>query len=597
VKGGEYRSNSRFGKLFFHENWQNRFMSAFRLGAKSIIINKMLKRLTITNLAIIENIDVTFREGFTVLTGETGAGKSLVIDSLSLLLGARASSELIRSGEDSANIRGLFELHNPQLDAILSQLSIEDPDGSILIERTIGKNKSSIKVNGVSTSLTDLNRIAKYLADIHNQFDFEKILNPENYLEIIDGFSYELTSSYKKEYNDKLIAYKAQKADYESLLEKKKKIDESRDFYEYQLKELKAADLKEGEEEQIASEISLLHNYDKIYSLSQEANSILHEDFLDKLYELNQFLSKLSEYQKQYQEVHDKLDDRYYELKDTFSELKKNLEDIDYDPSHLNDLEQRDADLSSLKRKYKKSIAELIAYRDELEPLMGENSDFENSIAEKKKEMDLAFQACYEKGSELTVLRKKIAKSIEKELENSMKDLLLKARFQVSFLPVDPQSGDLVLKENGLDEVDFLIETNVGEGLRSLSKVISGGEASRIMLAFKAVFIKANKISTVIFDEIDTGISGETAQAVARKIHEISLTSQVIAITHMPQVASLSDHHILIAKEVKGNRTFAHMKELTLEEKIRQVAYLISGGDVTEKQLDYAKEMVLSKRN
>lgn len=572
-------------------------MSAFRLGAKSIIINKMLKRLTITNLAIIENIDVTFREGFTVLTGETGAGKSLVIDSLSLLLGARASSELIRSGEDSANIRGLFELHNPQLDAILSQLSIEDPDGSILIERTIGKNKSSIKVNGVSTSLTDLNRIAKYLADIHNQFDFEKILNPENYLEIIDGFSYELTSSYKKEYSDKLIAYKAQKADYESLLEKKKKIDESRDFYEYQLKELKAADLKEGEEEQIASEISLLHNYDKIYSLSQEANSILHEDFLDKLYELNQFLSKLSEYQKQYQEVHDKLDDRYYELKDTFSELKKNLEDIDYDPSHLNDLEQRDADLSSLKRKYKKSIAELIAYRDELEPLMGENSDFENSIAEKKKEMDLAFQACYEKGSEVTVLRKKIAKSIEKELENSMKDLLLKARFQVSFLPVDPQSGDLVLKENGLDEVDFLIETNVGEGLRSLSKVISGGEASRIMLAFKAVFIKANKISTVIFDEIDTGISGETAQAVARKIHEISLTSQVIAITHMPQVASLSDHHILIAKEVKGNRTFAHMKELTLEEKIRQVAYLISGGDVTEKQLDYAKEMVLSKRN
>ena len=572
-------------------------MSAFRLGAKSIIINKMLKRLTITNLAIIENIDVTFREGFTVLTGETGAGKSLVIDSLSLLLGARASSELIRSGEDSANIRGLFELHNPQLDAILSQLSIEDPDGSILIERTIGKNKSSIKVNGVSTSLTDLNRIAKYLADIHNQFDFEKILNPENYLEIIDGFAYELTSSYKKEYSDKLIAYKAQKADYESLLEKKKKIDESRDFYEYQLKELKAADLKEGEEEQIASEISLLHNYDKIYSLSQEANSILHEDFLDKLYELNQFLSKLSEYQKQYQEVHDKLDDRYYELKDTFSELKKNLEDIDYDPSHLNDLEQRDADLSSLKRKYKKSIAELIAYRDELEPLMGENSDFENSIAEKKKEMDLAFQACYEKGSEVTVLRKKIAKSIEKELENSMKDLLLKARFQVSFLPVDPQSGDLVLKENGLDEVDFLIETNVGEGLRSLSKVISGGEASRIMLAFKAVFIKANKISTVIFDEIDTGISGETAQAVARKIHEISLTSQVIAITHMPQVASLSDHHILIAKEVKGNRTFAHMKELTLEEKIRQVAYLISGGDVTEKQLDYAKEMVLSKRN
>lgn len=557
----------------------------------------MLKRLTITNLAIIENIDVSFRDGFTVLTGETGAGKSLVIDSLSLLLGARASSELIRSGEDSATIRGVFELRNPQLDAILNQLSISDPDNVITIERSIGKNKSSIKVNGIAISLADLNRIAKYLADIHNQFDFEKILNPENYLEIIDGFSYELTATYKKDYGDLLSLYKSKKAEYAALLEKKQKLDESRDFYEYQYKELKAADLKPGEEEQIASEISLLHNYDKIYSLSQEANAILHDDFLDKLYELNELLAKLSTYQKQYQEVHDKLDDRYYELKDTFTDLKKQLEDIDYDPSHLNDLEQRDADLSALKRKYKKSIEELIAYRDELESTIGEHSDFEGTIAEKKSEMDTAFKTCYQKGSELTVLRQKIAKSIEKELESNMKDLLLKARFQVSFLPHDPNEGDGVLKENGLDEVDFLIETNVGEGLRSLSKVISGGEASRIMLAFKSVFIKADKISTVIFDEIDTGISGETAQAVARKIHEISLSSQVIAITHMPQVASLSDHHILISKEVKGNRTYAHMKELSLEEKIRQVAYLISGGNVTEKQLDYAKEMVLSKRN
>jgi len=532
-----------------------------------------------------------------VLTGETGAGKSLVIDSLSLLLGARASSELIRSGEDSATIRGVFELRNPQLDAILNQLSISDPDNVITIERSIGKNKSFIKVNGIAISLADLNRIAKYLADIHNQFDFEKILNPENYLEIIDGFSYELTATYKKDYGDLLSLYKSKKAEYTALLEKKQKLDESRDFYEYQYKELKAADLKPGEEEQIASEISLLHNYDKIYSLSQEANAILHDDFLDKLYELNELLAKLSTYQKQYQEVHDKLDDRYYELKDTFTDLKKQLEDIDYDPSHLNDLEQRDADLSALKRKYKKSIEELIAYRDELESTIGEHSDFEGTIAEKKSEMDAAFKTCYQKGSELTVLRQKIAKSIEKELESNMKDLLLKARFQVSFLPHDPNEGDGVLKENGLDEVDFLIETNVGEGLRSLSKVISGGEASRIMLAFKSVFIKANKISTVIFDEIDTGISGETAQAVARKIHEISLSSQVIAITHMPQVASLSDHHILISKEVKGNRTYAHMKELSLEEKIRQVAYLISGGNVTEKQLDYAKEMVLSKRN
>jgi DNA repair protein RecN (Recombination protein N) len=557
----------------------------------------MLKRLIITNLAIIENIDVSFKEGFTVLTGETGAGKSLVIDSLSLLLGARASSELIRAGEDSAIIKGYFELQSPQLSAILSSLNIPFLDGQITIERTIGKSKSSIKVNGVSIALSDLNKIAKYLADIHNQFDFEKILNPENYLEIIDGFSYELTAAYKKEYHSLLETYRARKSEYDALVDKKKKLDESRDFYEYQYKELKAADLKEGEEESIASEISLLTNYDKIYALAQEANEKIHGDFLDQLYELNTLLEKLSTYQNQYKETHDKLDNTYYELKDTFDELKKKLGDIDYDPSRLNDLEQRDADLSALKRKYKKSIPELIAYRDELESTIGEHSDFEGTLTAKKAEVDTALTACLEKGNELTILRKKIAKSIEKELERNMADLLLKADFQVVFLDHSQLNGDQILREDGLDEVDFLIETNVGEGLRSLSKVISGGEASRIMLSFKAVFIKANKISTVIFDEIDTGISGETAQAVARKIHEISLSSQVIAITHMPQVASLSDHHILISKEVKAKRTYAHMKELTLDEKIRQVAYLISGGDVTEKQLDYAKEMVLSKRN
>ena len=557
----------------------------------------MLKRLTITNLAIIENIDVTFKDGFTVLTGETGAGKSLVIDSLSLLLGARASNELIRSGEDSALIRGLFEFNSPQLEAILFNLSIPTANNEILIERTISKTRNLIKVNGTSVSLNDLNKISKYLADIHSQFDFEKILNPENYLGIIDGFSYEMTSSYKKEYQERLQAYKEKKQAYEAMLERKKKLEESKDFYEFQYKELKAADLKEGEEESLASELSLLRNYDKIYELSQEANELVHEDFLDKIYELDKTLEKLSEYQSQYKESHDRLDDSYYVITDIFDTLKKNLDSIDYDPDRLNELEQRDSDLNELKRKYKKSLPELIIYRDELEETMGGDSTFDEDLQKKKDEMDESLKSAIEKGKELTVLRKNIAKSIEKELERNMAELLLKAKFKVSFNELKEQPDESTLREDGLDEVDFLIETNVGEGLRSLSKVISGGEASRIMLAFKSVFIKANKIATVIFDEIDTGISGETAQAVAKKIHEISLSSQVIAITHMPQVASLSDHHILISKEVKGNRTYAHMKELNLDEKIRQIAYLISGGKITDKQLEYAKEMVLDRKN
>ena len=555
----------------------------------------MLKRLTITNLAIIENIDVSFGEGFTVLTGETGAGKSLVIDSLSLLLGARASNELIRAGEDSASIRGVFAVKNRILNAILMSLEIPENDGEIVVSRILSKSGTKIKVNGVSITLQDLLKISKYLADIHSQFDFEKILNPENYLGIIDGFSSELISSYKKDYSSLLAEYKEKKKEYEALLAKKAKIDEDRDFYEYQYKELKGMALREGEQEEIESEISLLSNYDKVYSLSQEAEEIIHSDFLDKMYELNQILAKLTKYQPQYQETQTSLDEKYYEILDMVDTLKKDLRDIDYDPDRLDELQQRDADLTALERKYKKSIPELIAYRDELAGTLGNKEDFEFNLEEKKKEMDEAFKKCKAKGEELTLVRKKTASSIEKELERNMDDLRLHATFKVEFLKNDAKD-DSILKEDGLDTLDFLIETNVGEGMKSLGKVISGGEAARIMLAFKATLIKANRIPTVIFDEIDTGVSGESAQAVAKKIREISLSSQVISITHMPQVASLSDHHILISKEVKGDRTYAHIKELSLEEKINQVAYLISGGKVTEKQLEYAKEMVLSFR-
>ena len=556
----------------------------------------MLTHLSIKNLAIIENIDVSFKEGFNVLTGATGAGKSLVIDSLSLLLGARASTELIRTGEEKASILGEFVINSPRVNALLSNLNIPTQSDSLIIERVISKSKSVSKVNGVTISLNDLNRIAKLLADIHSQFDFEKILNPENYLEIIDGFSYDLTASYKKDYESLLSAYKEKEKEYESTLEKKSKFEENRDFYEYQYQELKAAGLVEGEEEQIEADLSLLKNYDKIYELTQEGNQIVHGDFLDNLYQLNRNLEKLSAIQKQYEDAHQRIDERYYELVDLFDELKKKYDELDYDPSRLDELEQRESDLTSLKRKYKRDIKELIAYRDELATLVGKDSNLEVELEEKKKAMESSLHAVWEKGKELSFVRQKIAKSIEKELERNMKDLLLEARFAVSFLSLEKEDPSL-LKENGLDEVDFLIETNIGEGLKSLSKVISGGEASRIMLAFKAIFIKANKVSTVIFDEIDTGISGEAAQAVAEKIHEISLSSQVIAITHMPQVASLSDHHILISKAVKDGRTFTSIKELGLEEKVHEIAYLISGGKITEKQLDYAREMVLSKRN
>ncbi len=552
----------------------------------------MLKRLTITNLAILENVDIVFKNGFTVLMGGTGAGKSLIIDSLSLLLGQRASSELIRQGESKATIRGEFEASSPKLEALLSSLNIPF-DGVLTIERVIGKAKSTIKANGVLISLGDLAKLSPLLANIHSQFDAMKLLNPENYLSLIDSYRPSMIAPYMENYRLALSSYREKQAHYEELEAKKKKLESERDFYEYQYNELKGMGLESGEQERIENEISLLRNYDSIYSLIQDSSSIVHGDALEKLYDLNKNIAKLVSFQSQYQESSKRLDDAYYELEDIFSNLKSLFSSLDYDPARLEELEQRDSELSSLERKYRKSIPELIVYQAELESLLGKGSTFEDDLEEAKRDAERAFEEAYEKGNDLSKIREQVASLIEKNMKKSLKDLLLRDEFKIAFAPLkkDPSS----LKEDGIDEVQFLLETNVGEGLKPMEKIISGGETSRIMLAFHSIFLSSNKVGTAIFDEIDTGISGEASKAVANKIYEISLSTQVIAITHAPQVACLSDHALLIEKNVKEGRTSTSIHELGLEEKIDAVANLISNGKITEKQREYAKEMVLEK--
>ncbi len=552
----------------------------------------MLKRLAITNLAILENVDIVFKNGFTVLMGGTGAGKSLVIDSLSLLLGQRASSELIRQGESKATIRGEFEASSPKLEALLSSLNIPF-DGVLVIERTIGKSKSFIKANGVTISLGDLAKLSPLLANIHSQFDAMKLLNPENYLSLIDSYRPSMVDSYLENYRLALASYREKEALYEELEEKKKKLESERDFYEYQYNELKGMALEEGEQERIENEISLLRNYDSIYTLIQESSSIVRGEALEKLYDLNKNIAKLVSFQSQYQESSKRLDDAYYEIEDIFSTLKSLFSSLDYDPARLEELEQRDSELSSLERKYHKSIPELISYQKELESMLGKEATFEEDLEQAKKEAKEALEEAFNRGNDLSKIREQVASLIEKNMKKSLKDLLLRDEFKIAFAPLkkDPSS----LKEDGIDEVVFLLETNLGEGLKPMEKIISGGESSRLMLAFHSIFLSSNKVGTAIFDEIDTGISGEASKAVANKIYEISLSTQVIAITHAPQVACLSDHALLIEKNVKEGRTTTSIHELGLEEKIDAVASLISNGKITQKQREYAKEMVMEK--
>lgn len=556
----------------------------------------MLKKLSVKNFAILEDIEINFYDGLTILTGETGAGKSLIIDSISLLLGERASVEMIRNGEDKAVINGVFSYTNIYLKSYLEKLNIID-DGEIEIVRVISPSRSSIKINNVNITLNDLKVVAHYLADIHLQFDMTKLLNKENYIEIVDGFKKDTIDEYKDKYLNSLNLLKEENNRYLELVKRIEEIKANQEQYEYDLKELKALNLQPNEEEQIKERISFLKNYDKIYSLIKECEEIINKDSLNDIYQIRDNVNELSDYQGEYKELYERLNNAYYELEDIYDSLNKKSRHFEYDPRDLEDLENRLSAISVLKKKLHKSYEELIDYQIELENILAHQEDYDILLKEEKDKLTAIFNETYSLAKDLSDVRKATGKSIEKDCEKHLLDLGLKSIFEVRVNPTSlPNDVDLsIFTDKGIDDVDFYIETNIGEGLKPLAKIVSGGEVSRIMLAFKALMIKSSKVETVIFDEIDTGISGEIASRVAKKIYEISLNTQVISITHLPQVAALSKNHVKISKEIKNNRTFTYIKYLSLNEKIYEIASLISGGKVSEKQLEYAKEMVLNK--
>ena len=556
----------------------------------------MLKKLVVKNFAILEDIEIDFYDGLTILTGETGAGKSLIIDSISLLLGERASVEMIRNGEEKALISGIFSFSNIYLESFLNKLNIQN-NGEIEISRTISSSRNVIKVNGVTISLNDLKVIAHYLADIHLQFDMTKLLNKDNYIEIVDGFKKDTIDEYKNKYLDSLNLLKEENDHYLDLLKRIEEIKNNEEQYKYDLKELKSLALEKDEENNIKERIAFLNNYDKIYSLIKESEEIINKDALSDIYQIKNNVNNLSSYQNEYKELYERINNAYYEIEDIFDSLNKKSRHFDYDPKELEDLEMRLSAINSLKKKHNKTFEELLIYQEELESILSKEEDYTTLLNEEKAKLIDIYDHTYSLANDLSKVRKEIAKLIEKESEKHLLDLGLKSVFEVRINSFNkPSDIDLsIFNDNGIDDIDFYIETNIGEGLKPLAKIASGGEVSRIMLAFKALTIKSSKVETVIFDEIDTGISGEVASKVARKIYEISLSTQVISITHLPQVAALSKNHLKIAKEIKNKRTYTSIKYLSLDEKIYEIASLISGGKVSEKQLEYAKEMVLSK--
>ena len=558
----------------------------------------MLIKLKVQNFAIIEDIEIDFKDGLTVLTGETGAGKSLIIDCIGLLLGERAASEMIRQGEEKAIVQGVFDNNTPLLRAALDKAGVPEKDGLIEIKRTISASKNVVKINDTTITLNELKYIMSLIADIHQQFDMVKLFNNENYLAMVDGFNSRLINQYLDKYLVSYAALKEQASSYNALVKRIDEFNRNQEDYEYAYKEIKALSLKENEEEEINSEISLLENYDKIYSLLMESKELMDGDALNNIYTIKENVSKLSEYQNEYQDYIERLNNAYYELEDMFEEIKKKADYLNYDPEHLDALIERSHAINALKKKYNKTFDELRAYEDELNELLKYKEDYSILLKEEKDKLQAAYDEAYVRAMDLHKVREDIGLSITKDLEKTLSELALTCRFNVAVngKEKDENLDISIFNETGIDTIEFFIETNIGEGLKPLAKVVSGGELSRIMLAIKLLYVKAQKIGTIIFDEIDTGISGDVASKVAKKIKELSYGHQVITITHLPQVASLSDHHIRIAKKVSNNRTYTTIKELSLDEKIYEIASLISSGKVTDKQLEYAKEMVMERK-
>ena len=326
----------------------------------------MLTRLKVQNFAIIEDIDISFKDGLTVLTGETGAGKSLIIDCIGLLLGERAANEMIRQGEDKAVITGVFDNQTALLKAALEKTNIPEKDGLIEITRTISNSKNVIKVNDTTITLNELKNIMSLIADIHQQFDMVKLFNNENYLAMIDGFNPLLIHQYREKYLSSYCLLREQYTSYQSLVKRIDEFNKHQEEYEYAYHEIAALDLKENEEETIESEISLLENYDKIYALLMESKELMDGDSLSNIYQIKENISKLADYQNEYQDYLSRIDNAYYELEDIFEDIKKRADRLNYDPEHLNSLIERSHAIKSLKKKYEKSFEGLIQYQNEL---------------------------------------------------------------------------------------------------------------------------------------------------------------------------------------------------------------------------------------
>jgi len=553
----------------------------------------MLLQLNIKNFALIEELSIEFDRGFNVFTGETGSGKSILIDAISYVLGEKFNKNCIRTGKEKTYVEGIFTIDNEEIKIFLDKNGIDYDDLIIISRETFRSGRSIAKINGKSLILSQIRKIASVLMDIHGQHNNQHLLNPSKHIMYLDWYGknelkeylteYEENYNLNKEIEKKIRNYESQKGEANKKLE----------FIKYQIQDIDSANLKECEEEELKSKFLMLSNAEKLDEVLNRCHEILYnstdsfKSVYDNLDSVIRELKSIETYSKDVKGIIELLENSYYNVEQSINDISEIRNTVYYDKNEIDYVNERLYKIERYKNKYGENIKDILDYRKKLE---NEYYEIENSIdivrnlRQKKKDIDDILKKQAKKLHETRCL---VASKLEKRIHEELNFIgLEKSKIKINVV------SESNYNSRGCDNVKFYISTNPGEPLKPLESVISGGELSRIMLALKTVFIENDNIPTVIFDEIDTGISGRIAQCVGEKMYQISRIHQVFCITHLPQIASMSDHNYLVSKKIRNNKAYTLVTKMTNLEKLNSIAKMIGGSDITDLAIEHSKEMI-----
>ena len=555
----------------------------------------MLQELTIDNLAIIDHLSLEFDDHMTVLTGETGAGKSIIIDAVSLLAGGRGSQEFIRKGEEKLSLQGQFEIPKlPGYVAQLDELGISHDDGALIISREIHRSgRNTIRVNGTLVNAATLKQLGSGLVDIQGQNEHQLLLRPEAHLGMLDQFAnakvQPLLASYQEQYQE----YRRLEAAVKQKKANEQQWAQRLDMLRYQVKEIGDADLRADEEDELIAERERLEHFQQIATTLQQVVGVLNDDeeapVLDQVATIMNAAQEIAPFDPEYDDLAQSLSDAYYSLQDVANQAGHQLDSLEFDEERLATINARLATIADLEHKYGESLADVLAYYDQIKEELTDMEAAADSGSDLEERLNAVQADLLNQGNALSQVRQTAARKLAKQVHTQLKELYMdKAVFEVNFA----KTKKPVFSATGIDQVEFYIQTNPGEAMGPLARIASGGELSRVMLALKTIFAQGEGVTSIIFDEVDTGVSGRVAQAIADKIRLIAEGSQVLCITHLPQVAAVAQHHLLIQKRVHDQRTTTSVTPLNTNQRVEELARMLAGDTITKLAREHASELL-----